>query len=66
MAQRQISGVEKVGWSDAEGKNLAVPLPSLPPDPPSQVATVESPGEEVHEGLLAQTCNMSIRKLFSH
>lgn len=52
MAQRKVSGAEKAGRSDAEGKSLVVGS-SLPPDLPSQVAGGDSPGEEVQEGFLA-------------
>lgn len=64
MAQRQVSSAEKVGWSDAEGKNLAVGA-SLPPDLLSQVAAVESPGEEGQERLFAGPTNVKVRKLLS-
>lgn len=64
MAQRQVSGAEKVGWSDAEGKNSAGGA-SLPPDLLSQVAAVERPGEEVQERLWAGPGDVKVRKLLS-
>lgn len=64
MALEQVSGAEKVGWSDAEAKNLAVGS-SLPPDLLTQVAAVESPGEEVQARLLAGACNVNVRKRLS-
>lgn len=64
MAQRQVSGAEKVGWSDAEGKNSAGGA-SLPPDLLSQVAAVERPGEEVQERLWAGPGDVKVRKLLA-
>lgn len=51
MASRQVCGADKVGWSGCRvGKNLAVGSSHPSPGSSSQMAVVQSPGEEASQG----------------